>query len=120
MAGDALPFLYLGPSACDYRKALECDIWFKSEVKPDERQAIDKLIPYPLVLNRWSSCCLHLATDDLFSQRTRTRYGNFFGRVHAKFGGKYTLANPAGLVAFHKLLDSRLQAINRTHPYCFS
>lgn len=116
---ESFPFLYLGPSRCDYRKALDTDIWFKSEIRPDERQEINKLVPYPLVLNRWGKHSLHAATDDLFSQRVRARYGNPLKRVFAYFGGMYTGANPSGLIAFHKRLDNFLETINRIHPILF-
>ena len=112
-------FLYLGPSVADYRKALECDIWFKGAPGPEARKEIDKLIPYPLVLNSWSGDFLHCATDDLLSYRARGRYGNIFRRKMALFGGYNTLANPAGVVQFHKVFDANLTAINKIHPILF-
>jgi hypothetical protein len=114
-----MDFLYLGPSTADYRKALECDVWFKGNISGEHKNEIEKLVPYPLVLKHWYGNLLHCATYDQFSQEARAGYGNRLKRVRASFGGMYTLANPAGLVEFHKLLDGNLSDMHRIHPILF-
>jgi len=118
-----MEFLYLGPSFSDYRKAVECDIWFKNEVKPEERKELEKYIPYPLSRISWGTKVLHCASDDFFCYRVRNYYGTILrklnrGLLGPRFAIKYR-ANRKELAKFYKLLDSGLEALHKIHPILF-
>ncbi|MBI2410623.1 MAG: hypothetical protein HYV32_01845 [Candidatus Kerfeldbacteria bacterium] len=113
-------YIFLGPTFAHYRKALECDIWFRGSVTAEDQKRIELLIPYPLSLNlKWGECFLHCATDDIFEMRVREKYGNFLRAISSAFFGFTVRANEKELERFSLALSHALDIIHTIHPILF-
>lgn len=129
-------FPYLGHGIGYNRKCLECYIWFKDEVKTEDRKKIERSTPPPLAcFFYWCGKTLHFGSDDFLEVYIRETYNKKMSSILnsgneeliEKFhrdadDGKYgDYINPTNKEwkKFNKAIHKWIENVNKNNPVAF-
>ena len=129
-------FPYLGHGIGYNRKCLECYVWFKNEVTPEDKKNIERDVPPPLAcFFFWCGKALHFGSDDFLEAYIRETYNPEINKIlnsgneeliqkyyKDSSNGKYGDAlNPTDYEweEFNYAIDKWIENVNKDNPVAF-